>query len=134
MEFLKDFSVWIGAVSLLLSGFVYLYSAVKKGRADIIRQENDDLYKSNQEMRTQKASLEATVAENRTTIKDLRDIATQTPAVTALIDTINIQQKQAAEQHTQVLLELSKLTSKIGDLAMAINNHYSKETPREKRR
>jgi septation ring formation regulator EzrA len=55
--------------------------------------------------------------EQAESIRNLRDIATQTPAVTRLIDMISQQQTQNSKQHTQVISELSKLTGKISDLA-----------------
>lgn len=129
MEALNHFGAIVGFAALILGALIYLYSTAKQGRQDIIRQDNKDLRESNQEMRIEKSGLEAAATENRETIKQLRDIATQTPAVTKLIGVIETQQKQAAEQHSQVLAELSKVTSSFGSLAKefsglakAINN------------
>lgn len=127
MEVLNQSGAVIGIATLAISGFVYLYSIAKRGRQDIIRQDNDDLRKSNQEMRTEKAGMEATINETREQNRQLRDIATQTPAVTKLIEMNISQQKQTNEQHVQVLDGLSQLTGKIGDLAIAINTRYEEE-------
>ena len=117
MEILNKFGAVIGIATMILLGFIYLYSVGKKGRADVIRQDNDDLRKSNQEMRTEKAASEAKLQEQQESIRYLKDVATQTPAVTKLIDMIGQQQGANAKQHTQVISELSKLTGKISELA-----------------
>lgn len=116
-ELVNQFGAIIGISTILLTAFVYLFTTAKKGRQDIVRQDNADLRASNQEMRTERAGMEATITENRETIRQLRDIATQTPAVTKLLDMIGTQQQQSSEQHTEVIQQLSKLTGKISDLA-----------------
>lgn len=116
-ELVNQFGAIIGIATILLTAFVYLFTTAKKGRQDIVRQDNADLRASNQEMRTERAGMEATITENRETIRQLRDIATQTPAVTKLLDMIGTQQQQSSEQHTEVIQQLSKLTGKISDLA-----------------
>lgn len=116
-DFLNQYGAFLAIASLLLSGFVYLYSIGKRNRQDIVRQDNIDLRASNQEMRTEKAATDATLKEQQESIRYLKDVATQTPAVTKLIDMIGNQQAQNAKQHTQVISELSKLTGKISDLA-----------------
>lgn len=122
MEFINQFGAIIGIATLLIGGFVYLYSTAKRGRQDIIRQDNADLRASNQEMRTEKAINETTIKEQHETIRKLQDIATQTPAVTKLIEMNTIQQRQLNDQHKQVITEISKLTSELGRLA----NEFSK--------
>lgn len=117
MDTINQFGAVIGIATLLIGGFVYLYSTAKRGRQDILRQDNTDLRASNQEMRTEKVGLEATIKEQRDSINHLRDIATQTPAVTKLIEMNTKQQKQLNEQHSQVINGLSDLTSQISSLA-----------------
>ena len=117
MDWINKFGAFLALATLLLLALVYLYSVAKKGRADIVRQDNVDLRASNSELRTEKVGLEATVKEQQESIRYLKDVATQTPAVTKLIDMIAKQQSQNADQHTQVIGELSKLTGKISDLA-----------------
>lgn len=117
METINQFGAIVGIGTLLVGGFVYLYSTAKRGRQDIIRQDNADLRASNQEMRTQRAADEARIKEQGESIRHLGDIATQTPAVTKLIDMIGHQQTQNSKQHTEVISQLSKLTGKISDLA-----------------
>ena|ERR1044072_3175024 len=130
----NQFGVIISIAALVVVAFVYLYSTAKRGRQDIIRQDNADLRASNQEMRTEKAANEAKMQEQQESIRYLKDVATQTPAVTKLIDMIGLQQQQNAKQHTQVISELSKLTGKISDLAgqfgtlaQALNDANKKE-------
>lgn len=130
---INRFGALLGIGSLLVLAFVYLYSTAKKGRQDIIRQDNADLRASNQEMRTQRAGDEARIKEQQESIRQLRDIATQTPAVTKLIEMNNRQQKLIGDQHSQVIAELSGFTSQISklatefsSLAKAINHDYKK--------
>jgi chromosome segregation ATPase len=131
---------WIVIAGLVVVAFIYLFSTGKRGRDDIIRQDNADLRASNQELRNQRAVDEATLKEQREMIHQLRDIATQTPAVTKLIEMNNRQSKQTAEQHQQVITELSKLTGQIsnlaaefGRMAKAINQSYNNgQTPSTK--
>ncbi len=125
---------FIAIAGVVIVGFVYLYSVGKRGRADIIRQDNVDLRASNQEMRTEKVGLEATIKEQQESIRYLKDVATQTPAVTKLLDMIGAQQTQNSQQHTEVISELSKLTGQIsklagqfGTLAAALNESTKKE-------
>lgn len=139
-DVINQFGAFIGIATVVILALVYLYSVTKKGRQDIIRQDNADLRASNQEMRTQKAADEATVNEQREAIHHLRDIATQTPAVTKLIEMNTRQQKQVTEQHMQVIGELSKLTGQISNLATefsslakAINASYKNGGTRGKR-
>lgn len=113
---LGQFGAVITIGGLLVLAFVYLYSTAKKGRQDIIRQDNADLRASNQEMRTEKAGLEATIKETREQNHQLRDIATQTPAVTKLIQMNTKQQEQINKQHTEVIAGLTKLTSELSNL------------------
>lgn len=128
----NEFGAFLGIGSLLVIGFVYLYSTAKHGRQDIVRQDNTDLRASNQEMRTQKIGDEATIKEQRESINHLREIATQTPAVTKLIEMNTNMNKQASEQHSQVIGALSDLTGQISNLATefsrlakAINHDYT---------
>jgi hypothetical protein len=117
MEWVNKFGAVLALATLVVLALVYLFSVAKKGRQDIVRQDNADLRASNQEMRTEKAATEAKLAEQQESIRYLKDVATQTPAVTKLIDMIGQQQGANAKQHTQVISELSKLTGKISDLA-----------------
>lgn len=133
MEIINQFGALLGIAALVVIGFVYLWSVGKRTRADVIRQDNADLRASNGELRSDRDTLEATVKEQRESIQHLRDIATQTPAVTKLIEMNNEQSKQQNQQHLQVVNELSKLTSQIGNLAKefgqiakAINASYNK--------
>lgn len=141
---LNTFGGIMAVATLVILAFVYLYSTAKKGRQDIIRQDNADLRASNQEFRTQKAGDEATINEQREAIHHLRDIATQTPAVTKLIEMNTKQQRETNQQHSQVITELSKLTGQISqlagqfsELAKAINAANNKGTfsspPEEKK-
>lgn len=117
MELINKFGAFIGIGGLLVLGFVYLYSTAKRGRQDIIRQDNADLRASNQEMRTLKAGADATIKEQVETIRKLQDIATQTPAVTKLIEMNTKQQDQLNKQHQQVIQSLSDLTTQMSGLA-----------------
>lgn len=117
VEVINQFGAFIGVGTLIVLAFVYLYSTAKHGRQDIVRQDNKDLRESNQEMRTQKIGDEATIKEQRESISHLREIATQTPAVTKLIEMNTKMNKQASDQHTQVITALSELTGQISNLA-----------------
>lgn len=116
-EVINQFGAFIGIATLVVLALVYLYSTARHGRQDIVRQDNTDLRASNQEMRTQKVGDEATIKEQRESIAHLREIATQTPAVTKLIEANTRMQKQTNEQHAQVITELSNLTGQISHLA-----------------
>lgn len=139
MQFINQFGAILAVLVAVVGGFVYLYSTAKRGRQDIIRQDNADLRASNQEMRTQKAVADTTIKEQGDTIRKLQDIATQTPAVTKLIEMNTKQQGQLNQQHQQVIKSLSDLTGQISTLATefstlakAINASY-KNKDREKR-
>ena len=123
-DIINQFGALIGVGTLLVGGFVYLYSTAKRGRQDVIRQDNADLRASNQEMRSQQAGYMATIKANTETIDRLREIATQTPAVTKLIDMNNKQQELTNKQHNEVIRGLTELTMKIGELAEAINSSH----------
>lgn len=120
-EWINKAGALVGFLALLIGAIVYLYGTGKRGRQDILRQDNDDLTKSNTLLRTEKVANEATIASQAEALKSLRDIATQTPAVERLIELITKQQMTAAEQHTTVIHELSSLTGKISELAKAIS-------------
>jgi septal ring factor EnvC (AmiA/AmiB activator) len=124
MEILNKVGGAIGIVTLFLAAAVYLYSTARKGRADIVRQDNTDLRQSNQEIRTERATLEERVKNQDDQIRTLKELAVQTPAVTKLIEMNSVQQKQASEHHTQVIEEMGKMTVQIGALAGAISNSY----------
>lgn len=126
---------YVAIAGVVVVAFVYLFSVGKKGRDDVIRQDNADLRASNSELRNEKTTNEAVIKEQREMIHQLRDIATQTPAVTKLIEMNNRQAKATAEQHSQVISELSKLTGQIsnlagqcGEMAKAINQTYNNGT------
>lgn len=145
-ETINQFGAVLGIGTLVILALVYLYSTARHGRQDIVRQDNKDLRESNQEMRTQKVGDEATIKEQRESIAHLREIATQTPAVTRLIEANTKMQKQTNEQHAQVITELSNLTGQISHLAgefskmvTALNQQFkidanAKPTRQEKRR
>lgn len=116
-DFINNFGGFLGLGTLIVLALVYLYSTAKHGRQDIVRQDNTDLRASNQEMRTQKIGDEATIKEQRESINHLREIATQTPAVTKLIEMNTSMQKQTNDQHIQVIQGLSDLTGQISNLA-----------------
>jgi hypothetical protein len=116
-EFVNNFGALLAAAALVVGAIIYLWGTARRGRQDIVRQDNTDLRASNQEMRTQKAADEATIKEQTESIRHLRDIATQTPAVTKLIEMNNKQQKLINEQHLQVIQGLSALTAELGGLA-----------------
>lgn len=138
-EWINQFGAFIGIGTLVILALVYLYSTAKHGRQDIVRQDNIDLRASNQEMRTQKVGDEATIKEQRESIAHLREIATQTPAVTKLIEMNTRMNKQASDQHAQVIGALSDLTGQISalatefsHLAKAIGDDYAKKHDKSK--
>lgn len=110
----------IGAVGFL----VYLLGTIKKGKNDILRQDNDDLTKSNNLLRSEKIANDAIIKEQAKTIGGLQGIATQTPAVERLIEMITSQQRTQTAQHTEVIKGLTSLTGKISDLAKAIDGSH----------
>lgn len=109
MDFLNQFGVAIGILALILGGGVYLYSTVKKGRRDYLRADNLDLTNSNNLLRQKIESLENEVRTLSVTVANLRDVATQSPGVNLLL-------KQTAEQHAQVITQLSALTTEMSKL------------------
>lgn len=121
MEFMNQFGAIFGVSVVVAGGIISFIGIGKRNRQDIVRQDNADLRASNQEMRTEKAGMEATINESREQIRQLRDIATQTPAVTQLIDLIKQQQELSSTQHTDVMGGLTDLTAKISDLATVIS-------------
>lgn len=129
MELLNKVGAATGLITLFLAAAVYLYSTARRGRADIVRQDNTDLRQSNQELRTERATLEERAKNQDDQVRTLKELATQTPAVTKLIEMNNKQQKQSNDHHTQVIGEMSKMTVQIGVLASAISKSYDgKET------
>lgn len=125
MDFINKAGALIGFIALLVGTIVYLYGTAKKGTRDLLRQDNDDLTKSNLLLRSEKLAAEATIDAQQASLKNLRDIATQTPAVERLIELITKQQTTASAQHTKVIQELSSLTGKISELAQAINKSHT---------
>lgn len=116
MNILNQYGSLLAIIALVLGAAIYLYGTSKKGRADIVRQDNADLRASNQELRTEKAGYVATITQQTDTIKNLRDVATQTPAVTQLLELTSKQQAITAKQHSQVIDNLSKLTEQMSKM------------------
>lgn len=116
-DFINQFGGLVGVASLLVSAFIYLYSMGRRGRQDILRQDNVDLMASNTELRAQNSGYRSTIESNAETIRTLREIATQTPAVTKLLDVVSMQQSQTSTQHVQVIEKLTDLTGEISNLA-----------------
>jgi hypothetical protein len=110
MNLVNDYGAILTILTLFTGAAVYLYSTSKRGRVDIVRQDNADLRSSNQELRTEKAGYVATITQQTDTIKNLRDVATQTPAVTKLLELTAYQQKITNKQHIDVIKQLSDLT------------------------
>lgn len=125
IEIINRVGAIVGLLALLTGAIVYIYGTGKQKRQDILRQDNDDLTKSNTLLRSEKLANDATIEAQQAALKNLRDIATQTPAVERLIELITKQQTVASEQHTKVIQELSSLTGKISELAKAINKSRS---------
>jgi len=127
VELLNQYAVALTILGLVIGAAVYLYGTVKKGRSDIIRQDNADLRASNQDKSNRIASLEATVVSQVDTIKNLREVATQTPDVKQLIKATTEQQNVSHKQHAEVVKqlaslakEISKMTTKFADIAAAM--------------
>jgi methyl-accepting chemotaxis protein len=116
MNIINDYGAGLGILALVIGAGVYLYGTAKRGRADIVRQDNADLRSSNQELRTEKAGFVATITQQSDTIKNLRDVATQTPAVTQLLDLTAKQQAITSVQHSEVIKQLSALTSQMSKM------------------
>lgn len=115
IEWIKDFGAILVVLGALVTVGVFLYGTAKKGRADVIRQDNADLRASNQELRQNQAGHLATITSQADTIKNLREVATQTPEVKALLASTAKQQAIINQQHTDVI-------AKLADLAEAISN------------
>ncbi len=116
MELINQSGAVIGILTLFVGAGVYLFTIGKRGRADIVRQDNIDLRSSNQELRTERAGCLATIEQQADTIKNLREVATQTPAVTQLLTLTSKQQAITADQHTQVITQLTELTTEMSKL------------------
>lgn len=138
---LSQFGGIVGLASLLIIGFVYLYSTAKKGRQDVVRQDNIDLRASNQELRTEKAGYIATITQQTDTIKNLREVATQTPAVTKLLELTSKQQQITNKQHSDVIhqladlaSEISKMTTEFSKVATAMTRNTSAQDANRRER
>lgn len=127
VEFLKNFGTLLGVLGLLVTVAVYLYGTSRKGRQDIIRQDNTDLRASNQELRTEKAGYVATITQQSDTIKNLRDVATQTPAVTQLLELSSRQQAITQKQHGEVMEQLSHVATEMSKMTTAIAKAFQVE-------
>lgn len=95
---------------------VYLYGTAKRGKADIVRQDNADLRASNQELRQNQAGHLATITQQADTIKNLREVATQTPEVKQLLAATARQQQVINKQHTDVIAKLADLAEAISKM------------------
>lgn len=115
IDWIKDFGAVLAILGALVTVGVFLYGTTRKGRADIIRQDNTDLRASNQELRQAQAGHLATITQQADTIKNLREVATQTPEVKALLASTAKQQQMINQQHSDVI-------KKLADLAEAISN------------
>lgn len=130
IEWLQNFGTLLALLGVLASTGVYLYTISKRGRADVVRQDNVDLRASNQELRQNQAGHLATITSQADTIKNLREVATQTPEVKALLAATAKQQVIINTQHTDVIAKLSDLAEAISNMtaefskvvqAMAVN-------------
>lgn len=133
IDWLKDFGAILAVLGVLVTTGVYLFTTAKRGRSDIVRQDNADLRASNQELRTEKAGYVATITQQTDTIKNLREVATQTPAVTQLIELTTKQQQITNKQHSDVIKQLSdlakqmsKMTTEFSHIAEAISKQHGK--------
>lgn len=130
IDWLQNFGTLLAVIGVVATAGVYLFTVSKRGRADIVRQDNSDLRSSNQELRVEKAGNDARIAEQVGIIKNLREVATQTPEVRQLIAATAEQQKLINQQHSDVIAKLSDLTEAIANMtaefskvvqAMALN-------------
>lgn len=122
MDLINQYGALLAVFALVLSGGVYLYSTAKRGRADIVRQDNADLRASNQELRTEKAGYIATITQQTDTIKNLREVATQTPAVTQLLEITSKQQAITNQQHADVIKQLSELAKQMSKMTIEFSH------------
>lgn len=116
MELINNFGALLAIITLFLGAAVYLYGTVKRGRADIVRQDNVDLRASNQDKSSKLAGLQATVEAQQREIKNLQNVATQTPAVTQLIEITTKQQALTNKQHGEVIKQLSELAKQMSKM------------------
>lgn len=121
MEHIPQLYYLLGATTMLTLAGVYLYSTAKRGRGDIVRQDNADLRASNQELRTERAGYIATITQQTDTIKNLREVATQTPAVTQLLDLTSKQQQTTNKQHSDVIQQLSELAKQMSKMTTEVS-------------
>lgn len=120
MDTINKYGAALGIISLLLGALVYLFTTVKRGRQDIVRTDNADLRASNQELRNEKAGFIATITQQTDTIKNLREVATQTPAVTQLLELSSKQQVITQKQHSEVMTQLSHVAKEMSKMTAAI--------------
>jgi methyl-accepting chemotaxis protein len=109
MQLLNQYGVILAILALIIGAGVYLYGTAKKGRRDYLRADNVDLNNSNNLLREKVEGLEESIKTLTATVLSLRDVATQTPAVTQLLE-------QTANQHAQVITQLADLTKEISKL------------------
>lgn len=117
----------IGLAVLIGAAGVVLWSSVRKGKSDVVRQDNQDLRASNTDKDKTIDNNNATIQAQEGMIKTLKEVATQTPAVTKLIDIIASQNAQSANQHTEVIKQLSSVAKELGNVAKAIKKDGGQE-------
>lgn len=134
LDWIQNFGGVLVVLAALVTAGVYLFTTGKKGRSDIVRQDNADLRASNQDKDKKISGLEATVLSQTDTIKNLREVATQTPAVTQLIEITTKQQQTVNKQHSDVIKQLSelakqmsKMTTEFSHIAAAISKQAGKK-------
>lgn len=112
----NSISVIIAFLVGLVTVGVYLYGTASRGRADTIRQDNADLRASNQELRQNQAGHIATISQQTDTIKNLREVATQTPEIKELLASTAKQQIAINKQHAEVIEKLAHLAEAISNM------------------
>lgn len=126
-ETVSQASSVIGLAVLIGAAGVVLWSSVRKGKSDVVRQDNQDLRASNADKDKTIDSNAATIKAQEGMIATLKEVATQTPAVTKLIDIIATQNSQSANQHTEVIKQLSSVAKELGNVAKAIKKDGGQE-------
>jgi hypothetical protein len=126
MDFLNQYGTILVIIGLVLGAAIYIYGSFKKGKSDIVRQDNADLRASLQDKVSKIAAFEATIISQTDTIKNLREVATQTPEVKELISLTLKQQQVINKQHADVIKQLSDLTKGIANMTTDLMTEISK--------
>lgn len=109
-----------GGAAIVGGAGVIFYNNIAKGTRELLKEQNEELRNENRDLKEQTAALKAENSTLKAQNKTLAGLATQTPAIEKLTETIMQQQTTLDKSNGAIIASLSEVASKLAGLTKAL--------------